>query len=349
MQKGTNIIDTDASYSNKVNDTINSIFSFENLYNAYLKCLKGVKWKYSVQNYMLNACFRIARLRKRLINKTYQLGATHVVDVYKNSHKQIIALSFEDRIVVRCIFDNVLINKIRKDLIYDCGATLENKGLQFTEKRINCHLNNYYKKYGNKGYVIKLDIYHYFESISYDILYHMLKKYAQNDYILSLMMIYIKLASKGLNLGNPISQICGLLYLNSIDHFIKDKLKIKYYGRYMDDMYIICNKPKNYLKLIDLELQKLGLKLNKHKTHIFKLSDSFVFCKTRYKLLENGKILRLITGDSFKRMKRKIKKGINLTTVLPSWNAYISKFNIYNKYKLFYNNYIRKEYCDEIL
>ena len=39
---------------------------------------------------------------------------------------------------------------------------------------------------------------------------------------------------KGIPIGNMTSQIFAIFYLNDLDHFIKEKLKIKYYIRYMD-------------------------------------------------------------------------------------------------------------------
>ena len=72
MQNGTNITNSDVSCSNKVSDTINAIFSFANLYRSFERCTNGVKWKWSTQNYMVNGCFRVARLEKKTKNGTYK-------------------------------------------------------------------------------------------------------------------------------------------------------------------------------------------------------------------------------------------------------------------------------------
>ena len=40
--------------------------------------------------------------------------------------------------------------------------------------------------------------------------------------------------NKGVSIGNMTSQIFAIYYLNDLDHFIKEKLRIKYYIRYMD-------------------------------------------------------------------------------------------------------------------
>ncbi len=73
----------------------------------------------------------------------------------------------------------------------------------------------------------------------------------------------------GLGLGSQISQIMELLVLNGLDHFIKERLHIKYYIRYMDD-FILIHPDKDYLKYCLTEINKkiieLGLELNKKTT-----------------------------------------------------------------------------------
>ena len=76
---------------------------------------------------------------------------------------------------------------------------------------------------------------------------------------------------KGLPIGNMTSQIIAILYLNELDHFIKEKLHIKYYCRYMDDGLLIHND-KEYLKYCLDEILKIinkyNLTLNIKKTRI---------------------------------------------------------------------------------
>lgn len=75
------------------------------------------------------------------------------------------------------------------------------------------------------------------------------------------------------------SQLFAIFYLNELDHFIKEKLRIKYYIRYMDD-FILIHKDKEYLKYCKLEIEKFlkqeKLELNK-KTNIHKINNGFVF------------------------------------------------------------------------
>lgn len=51
----------------------------------------------------------------------------------------------------------------------------------------------------------------------------------------------------GLPIGNLTSQLFGNVYMNEFDHFVKQSLGIKYYGRYVDD-FVLIHENKEYLK-----------------------------------------------------------------------------------------------------
>ena len=75
------------------------------------------------------------------------------------------------------------------------------------------------------------------------------------------------------------SQILAIFYLNDLDHFIKEHLKINYYVRYQDDA-LLFHPSKEYLKYCLKEiikfLEKEKLSLN-NKTRIYSSSDNFLF------------------------------------------------------------------------
>lgn len=82
---------------------------------------------------------------------------------------------------------------------------------------------------------------------------------------------YYEYEERSLGLGSQTSQLFALLTLNEVDHFIKETLHIKYYGRYMDDLYLM-HGDSQYLaqcqKRIEEKLREIGLELNQKKTTI---------------------------------------------------------------------------------
>ena len=114
---------------------------------------------------------------------------------------------------------------------------------------------------------------------------------------------------KGFPIGNMTSQIFGILYLNEIDHFIKEKIKIKYYIRYMDDG-ILMHHDKEYLKKclfqIQRMLEKYHIKFNTNKTKIYCNTEKIEFLG--FKFFKKKKIIMKVRNQTKRRFKRKMKK-----------------------------------------
>lgn len=89
-----------------------------------------------------------------------------------------------------------------------------------------------------------------------------------------------------------------------MDHFIKEKLKIRYFVRYQDD-FLLFHPSKQYLNYCLEELKKfLGnekLVLNR-KTRIYKSTNNFIFLGRK----PNGNYAK------YRDVKRKIKKRLYL-------------------------------------
>lgn len=152
---------------------------------------------------------------------------------------------------------------------------------------------------------------------------------------------------KELPIGNMTSQILAIFYLNELDHFIKEKLSIKYYIRYMDDGLILCND-KNYLKYCLSEIEKIikkyKLSLNS-KTKIINVSKEGIdFLGFKFYIINNKLIMKVrnITKKRFKRKVRAIKKGkidrIKGNEIINSYQAHFKWGNCYNLLKKYYKN-----------
>ena len=133
------------------------------------------------------------------------------------------------------------------------------------------------------------------------------------------------------------------MYLSGMDHFIKEKLGIRYYGRYMDDFYLI-HEDKAYLQYCRSEIEqyvaRLGLRMNK-KTNIFPLRNGIDFLGFHTYLTESGKIIRKVRRSSKCNAQRKLKKQrglldrekISLSDIeqsYGSWRSHAEKGNCYH-------------------
>ncbi|MDL2318553.1 RNA-directed DNA polymerase, partial [Eubacteriales bacterium OttesenSCG-928-A19] len=183
--------------------------------------------------------------------------------------RHIKSMHFRERCIQRSLCDNALVPILQRGLIYDNGASLEGKGIHFAINRLQAHLHRYYRANGftNDGYIAVIDFSGYFDNILHEPVFAMLDKAFTDKRIVNLCRQFIApFGEKSLGIGSQISQIVAVAYPNAIDHFIKQELRIKYYGRYMDDSYLI-HHDKAYLQhcmeRLLVEYEKLGIRVNR--------------------------------------------------------------------------------------
>ncbi len=289
-------------------------FTFEKLLTAHKRCRRSKQHKTETISFEINLSATLVELSKRLLNMTYKPGKYKEFKIFEPKERTIEALSYKDRVVLMALCSNIIEPKVEKYLIFDNVACRKNKGTLFGIKRLEGFLHDYYRKFGHKGYFLKCDIKKYFQSIDHNMLIEKLKKtdLDNEDLLIIKTIIDSKNADSGVGLpiGNQTSQWFGLFYLNTIDRLIKEKLQIKYYVRYMDDM-ILIHHDKEYLKFCKKEIQRcaeneLHLKLNS-KTQIGTLQNGIDFLGFHHTLCETGKVKRFLRGQAKLRTRRKVK------------------------------------------
>ena len=99
---------------------------------------------------------------------------------------------------------------------------------------------------------------------------------------------------KSVGIGNQTSQASGIFYPHEIDNYCKIVKGIHYYGRYMDDTYIIMKTKEELLALLE-EIKtmcaKLGIHINTKKTRIQPITSEISYLKINYRNLRSGRIL----------------------------------------------------------
>lgn len=306
------------------------IFSYKNLYKSGKICCKGVNWKTSTQLYNNNIVINTLKLEKSLKDGSFRTkGFTEFDLCERGKIRHIRSVHISERVIQRTLCDKVIIPTFTPALIYDNGASMKNKGIDFALNRVNCHLQRHYRKYGNQGYILLYDFSSYFDNANHKPVKLELDKRIHDEKIIKLANYFLDaFGDVGYGLGSQISQIAAIMLPNKLDHFIKEELKIKGYARYMDDGYLI-HYSKAYLKQCLKEIIKicdeLGIVLNPKKVKIKKLSDGFDFLKVRFKLTETGKVVRKMNYESIKSMRRKLKK-------FKDWNVNGRKIFINNKH-----------------
>ena len=275
--------------------------------------------------------------------------------------RHIMSMKIRDRIINHCFGKHALVPVITRSFIYDNCASIKKKGYDFAIRGMTRDLHEHYRKHGNQGYILLFDFKKYFDNVDHAVIKADLnKKFSDRRLIKYGEMSIDSFGEKGLGLGNVDSQIWALDSANSLDHYIKEVLRIKQYIRYNDDGYLI-HKSKEYLveclEKIRAFCARLGITLHEKKTQIVKLSHGFKWLKVRWYLTETGKVVRKIYKRSLVVMRRKMKKlhkkylagEIEFSAAATSfqcWLAYSTRFDAFhtrnNMIKLF-NTLFREE------
>lgn len=297
--------------------TLHELMNLQLLNECTIKCTKQSKWKESTQRYIANMLENNFKLRNEVLSHTYRIRpTTNFVINERGKTRYIEAPQIRDRVIQKTITENLLIPLLRPYMIYDNYAALKGRGTSFARKRFEIMLRKYINKHGRNGYIMLIDIKKYFDNIDHDILKSIIKEKLKNepDDVKDLVDMIIDFGSstgKGLNIGSEAPQILAVYYLNMIDTFIKIVKHVKYYGRYMDDMFIISedkNELRGLLKDIRYQLSKLNLQINERKTTIIKLTHSFIYLQIKYNITDTGKIIKRMSHKKIVRERRRLKK-----------------------------------------
>lgn len=265
--------------------------------------------------------------------------------------RPITSIRLQDRIVRHVLCDEILLPEVKKHIIYDNCASIKGRGISLQRKRFEVHLRKYYKNYGNDGWILFGDFSKFYDNIIHEIAKKELLKLFNDDEFIDWLLTLIfdgfkvdvsymndeefnncmintfnkleyrkvskdkltgkKWMYKSVNIGDQLSQVIGIYYPYPIDNYVKYVRSQKFYGRYMDDWYIMNPNKQELQDLLDNIVRianELGIHINMKKTRIVKISSTYKFLQIKYTLTDDGKIIKRINPTRVTAMRRKIKK-----------------------------------------
>ena len=319
------------------------VIDFENMYRAYRKAKRGKGYKKSSAQFSVSALDGVNTLIEQLKNRTYRIAKYNEFKVYEPKERVIKTTSFKDKVVQHSLCDNVILPRLEKVFVCDNCAGQIGKGTLFGLDRLSEQMKTFYDRHGFDGYILKCDISKYFYNISHEQLKDIMENYFRDPGIRWLCNLYIdSTEGKGIPLGNQINQGFALLYLDCMDKLIKCELGIEFYGRYMDDFYLI-HHDKDYLKycleVITALLKTLDLELN-GKTQIFPIKSGVNYLGFHTYLTSDGKVIRKLKNQNKRNAQRKFAKMARLVAdgklsrekfeaSYTAWKNHISHGNCY--------------------
>lgn len=327
-------------------DDFDTVFSYRHLYRSYQISRRGVAWKASVQKYITQAPLHVWNTYDRLRRGTFKTSGFFEFDIRERGKlRHIRSVTIGERVVQRCLCDNALVPMITRTFIYDNGAAMEGKGYSFAIRRMCKHLQEHYRRHGADGYILLFDFRKFFDRVSHRVVKGILRNEFTDARLIKLTEHFVDaFGDVGLGLGSQISQVFALASGSRLDHYVKEVCRVKGYGRYMDDGYLI-HPSKEYLKKclagIRVICQELEITLNEKKTQIAPLRHGFTFLKVRFFLTDTGRIVKKVYRKSVTKMRRKLKAlrrmldqgRVEYADVYASWQSWKSYAQQFDAYK----------------
>mgnify|MGYP002619967427 CR=1 FL=1 len=308
-------------------DSVEKVADLRELHKAYRRVRRGKKGRVPAIRFALNPMEGLCRLKWGLEDQSYHMGRYTSFCVERPVHREISTCAYQDKIVLRAFSENVLWPIVNPHLIEDNYASRKGYGTHYALDRLEENLHAYFINHGSTGWVVTIDATKYFHNLVHQKIHNDFLRYGSDEWTMWLTDIILDSVYQqrkrgyvvddlvqlcdmpgmdeldiGSPLGNVTSQVHAVQYPNAIDHFVKDQCGIKYYGRYMDDSYII-HHDKAYLESLLSEIRKrygnIGLELNR-KTQIQPLKNGVKFLGMHFYLSETGKVTRRLKPTNLK-------------------------------------------------
>lgn len=307
----------------------NTICNFEHLLNSYQMARRDNRYKRQVCQFGLFLEDKLLKLRWDLLTNNYCPYPYTYFVITDPKLRHVAAPNFRDRVLQHALV-SIIEPILDKTFIYDSFACRKGKGTHFALKRAKKFLAAARSVHGSKTplFVLQCDISKFFSSVSWDVLIDLINKKVadlkiqkliadiitthkvfsrQGEFIELPKEVITPSERKGLPIGNLTSQLFANVYLNELDHFVKETIKERWYGRYMDDFFII-HPDNKYLEELREKIRaflwdNLRLALHPRKSVIQNLKNGLPF--VGYLIFYDHVLIR---GSTLLRMQRKFKK-----------------------------------------
>lgn len=340
-------ISTDALMRDK------SLIPLSDFLKAYRQCRRHKRNTPSAQEFELDYESNLTKLWYEVNTKTYKIGKSNCFLVTRPKLREVFAADFRDRIIHHIIMMRLenLFEDVFIDSTYNCR---KHKGTLYGVQDLAAQVKVASENYTKQCYIGKFDLKGFFMSIHKPTLWVLLRDFINEKYHKKDKEILLYLVKKvvfhhpeyncerktpawrwkdlpknkslftcgkdrGLAIGNLTSQCFANFYMHFFDDFMKSKFK--YYGRYVDDFFIISDDKQ---KIVDA------------------ISGMAKFLKNKLKVkLHPDKIYI-----------QPYRKGVKFTgSVVKGKKFYIGNQTVagaYNKIR-FYNSHIGENYTDKFI
>jgi retron-type reverse transcriptase len=294
------------------------MISFENLLRAAEKARRGKRFRPEAARFFFHLERELWKLHEELTAKTYRPGAYHTFVIHEPKRRQISAAPFRDRVVHHAL-TGVLEPIFERSFIFDSYACRKGKGTHAAVGRCQEFARRF-------PYVLKADVARFFPSIDHALLKAQVARKIKDPHVLWLVETIIDHSNpqepavawfpgddlftplerrRGLPLGNQTSQFFANVYLDPLDHFVKDHLGLGGYVRYVDDFLVFADDKRQLHAVRDqlsVFLDRLRLRIHPDKSVVFPTREGIRFLG--FRVFPSH---RLLVRENVQRFRRRLK------------------------------------------
>lgn len=349
----------------------------EEVFQAYYECRRNKRRTCNALKFEVDYETQCVKLWREINNKTYEISRSICFIVTRPKKREVFAANFRDRVVHHIIMRR-LEPLFEAEFIQDNYNCRKKKGTLYGIKRLHEQIKQCSENYTEDCYIGKFDFQGFFMSIHKPTLYKKLKQFIISKYNGGDIDILLYLVEKvvlnnpeqncirrspvsawkglpenkslftsdkdhGMPIGNLTSQMFANFYVNELD---KEMVKFfGYYGRYVDDFFIISKDKNKILQIIPYIREKLkqnlDITLHPNKIYIQHYKKGVLFTgaivKRNLIYTSNRTVSNLVECIyKFNHVAEKVKNyNINyIQTFLSSMNSYCGFLIHYNSYAI---------------
>ena len=234
-------------------DLFSKIVDKENIRTAHINARVGKVHYHEVKRVDKDIPYYVNRIARVLDSGNFNTSEYKIKDRLCGSKMRTIYKLpyFPDRIVQHAIMQ-VIEPLLTPTLIRDTFQSIKGRGTHDARKRVTKGIQD-----KDSNYILKFDIKKFYPSIDNELLRAIVRRKIKCIDTLVLLDNIID-STVGLPIGNYSSQILGNLYLSELDHLAKEKLGVKFYFRYCDDVVVMCKSKEDCIKAKEVLFKKVN-------------------------------------------------------------------------------------------
>jgi len=324
----------------RLGNLFEKIVDKDNIRLAHVNAQKGKTFYKEVKMVNSDTDTYIGNIHNMLVDKTFKNAPYEIMHKRcSGKDREIYKLPYyPDRIIHHAIMQ--VVEPIWQSiLIENTYSSIKGRGIHTGLKRLKIDLENI----PETQYCLKLDIKKFYPSIDNAILKDVVRKKIKDASLLWLLDEIID-STKGVPIGNYLSQYLSNVYLAYFDHYCKEVLSLKYYHRYCDDI-VILHYSKEHLHTVFKVIENyLNSNLNldvKSNYQVFPVSIRGIDF-LGYRFFHTHILLRKRIA---KAMKRAVRKNIKPTTGASyyGWCKHANCYNLRQKYLQDYESKFKRK------